>query len=116
VQFLSKTIENRTLQLIRFPVANELAVAARCQIAFISSSENYHFREVIDSFRGQSVLLVGDGDGFAAAGGMVEFVCNGNRIRFAINPDAADRAELRVSSKLLALATIVHDDAGKGKS
>jgi hypothetical protein len=32
------------------------------------------------------------------------------KVRFAINVDAVQRAHLTVSSKLLALARIVHDD------
>jgi hypothetical protein len=33
-------------------------------------------------------------------------------VRFAINPDAAARSGLEISSKLLALASIVHDKPG----
>ena len=39
-----------------------------------------------------------------------------NHIRFAINPDAAERADLKISSKLLALAKIVHEGPTNGKS
>jgi hypothetical protein len=115
-QLLSKSVDNRTLQIARFPSVNNMLLENRCQIAFISSSEKDHFRQVIDSFQGQNILLVGDADGFAASGGAIEFALEGDHVRFAINPEAADRAGLHVSSKLLALARIVHDDQAKGKS
>jgi hypothetical protein len=39
-----------------------------------------------------------------------------NKLRFAINVDAIQRARLTVSSKLLALAKIIHDQGhSKGK-
>jgi hypothetical protein len=44
----------------------------------------------------------------------VQFTLDEDRVRFAINPDAAERAGLRLSSKLLALAKIVHDDTANG--
>jgi hypothetical protein len=115
-QFLSQTVDNRSLQIARFPVANSLVVENRCQIAFISSSEKEHFRQVIESFQGQSILLVGDADGFAESGGAIEFVLEEDHVRFAINPEAAERADLHLSSKLLAVARIVHGDQAKGKS
>jgi hypothetical protein len=43
-------------------------------------------------------------------GGTIEFTLEDSRVRFAINTDAVDRSGLKFSSKLLALAKIVHDD------
>jgi hypothetical protein len=61
--------------------------------------------------RGANLLLVGDTTGFASSGGTIEFtVDQDNRVRFTINTDAADRAGLKFSAKLLALAKIVHDE------
>jgi hypothetical protein len=110
-----KTIDNRPVTIERFASA-KFPAETRCQIAFISSSEQFHFREVIASFSGQNTLLVGDADGFASSGGAIEFLLEENHIRFAINPGAADRADLKVSSKLLVLAQIVHEDSDKGRN
>jgi hypothetical protein len=111
-----KSVGSRGAKVGRYPNARNLSEAQHCQIAFISASEKPHFREVIDGFRGTTTLLVGDSDGFAASGGAVEFMLQDNHVRFAINPEAADRAQLKVSSKLLALAQIVHDDPAKEKA
>lgn len=94
----------------------EHAEARHCHMVFVSSSEIRNYAEVIESVRGTSILLVGDSEGFAALGGMIEFTLEGNHVRFAINPDAAQRARLTLSSKLLMLARIVHDAAAPGKS
>lgn len=87
----------------------------QCQIAFISASEAGHLTEIVDSLRGVSVLLVGDTSGFAERGGHIEFITEDNKVHFSINIDASERSRLKMSSKLLALAKIVHDDGRLGK-
>jgi uncharacterized protein DUF4154 len=108
-----KTMGSHPVSLRRIKEHSE---ARRCHIVFVSASEVRNYLEVIDTVRGSSVLLVGDTDGFAALGGMIEFTLEGNHVRFLINPDAAQRAGLMLSSKLLMLARIVHDGAVAGKS
>ncbi|WP_374243337.1 YfiR family protein [Zoogloea sp.] len=58
------------------------------------------------------VLTVGEADGFAGAGGIIGLYMDGDRLRFEANPDAAQRAGLRLSSQILRLARLVRD--GKG--
>lgn len=83
---------------------------------FRRSSESRRLSEIEDRLRGASVLLVGDFPGFAGAGGALQFIIEDNRVRFLINTDAAQRAGLRLSSKLLSVAKLVHDAAVNGKS
>ena len=87
-----------------------------CQIVFVSSSERQNYTQIVETARGSRVLLVGETEGFAASGGAVEFTLESNHVRFAINPEAAQRAGLTLSSKLLMLAHIVHDSGTAGKS
>jgi hypothetical protein len=54
--------------------------------------------------RGAHVLTVGDAPDFLARGGVVEFVREGNRVRFDVNIGEAQRAGLVVSSRLLRVA------------
>jgi hypothetical protein len=103
-----KMIGNQPLAIRRLKDKTE---ARRCQMVFVSSSESAHLAEILESLRGANVLLVGETSGFAAAGGTIEFTLEDNRVRFTINTDAADRAGLMFSSKLLALAKLVHDEA-----
>ena len=50
------------------------------------------------------VLTVGESPDFLAQGGAINFVVEGGRVRFEINQSAAERAGLRISSRLLQLA------------
>jgi YfiR/HmsC-like len=86
----------------------DVAAARHCQIVFVSSSERHHLPDILASLKGANVLVIGDVDGFAAAGGAIELTLQDRRVRFAINPSAAEGAGLKISSQLLALATIVH--------
>ena len=57
--------------------------------------------------RGTATLTVGESSDFIAQGGIVNFVLKGNNVRFEIDALAAEQAKLRISSRLLQLATIV---------
>ncbi len=80
-----------------------------CQIVFVSSSESAHLANIVETLRGGNVLLVGESNDFATSGGTIGFTLEDDRVRFAINTDAADRSGLKFSSKLLALAQLVRD-------
>jgi hypothetical protein len=56
--------------------------------------------------QGQPVLTVGEDEDFIARGGIIAFRREGPNVRFSINPDRADQAKLRISSRLLQLARI----------
>ena len=54
--------------------------------------------------RGTPTLTVGESPDFLNEGGVIAFVKEKRDVRFAISTEAADRANLRVSSRLLQLA------------
>jgi hypothetical protein len=59
----------------------------------------------------RGLLLVGDSDDGLARGAMINLVLAENRVRFEIAPEAAERAGLRISSRMLALAQVVRPGA-----
>jgi len=78
-----------------------------CHVLFIAASESGNLRHILEGINGSAVLTVGDSDGYAAQGVMVNFYIEQNKVRFEINAAAANRAELRIGSQLLKLARIV---------
>jgi len=102
-----KTASNREFAIRRTMKPEDLR---SCQMIFIGDAERGRLAEVFDSLKRSSVLVVGESDGFAERGGCIQFYLEDNKVRFAINVDAVQRARLTVSSKLLALARIVHDE------
>lgn len=108
-----KTIAEHPIVIERL---RDAAGARRCQVVFVSKSESSRLAAIFQALRGSIALLVGETDGFARLGGAIELTLEEDRVGFIINPDAVGRARLRLSSKLLALARIVHDDSSNGKS
>jgi hypothetical protein len=81
---------------------------ADCQILFIGSSERKRLRAIFTDLRIVGVLTVGETEGFATQGGIVNFKLEDGRVRLEINIEAAALAKLRISSKVLNLAQIVN--------
>lgn len=100
----TKTINGRRV-FVRF--VRRVSDARDSQILFIASSETQRIPEVLEALRGRSILTVADVAGFASGGGMVDFVQESDKLRFEINLGSAERAQLRISARLLALAKIV---------
>ena len=78
--------------------------AKECHILFISNSEKSRLANIFKDLGNAPVLTVGEYDQFTQLGGMINFVRQGNKIRFQINDEAAKAADLKISSKLLSLA------------
>lgn len=81
-----------------------------CHLLYATGLDVPHSLELIRSLQGGPVLTVSDRDKFGEAGGIVQLIIENDRMHFAINPAAASRAHVRLSSKLLRLATIVKDE------
>jgi len=81
-----------------------------CQIIFVSGSEKDRLRDIFRGLSNSDALTIGDTDGFAREGGIINFVLQENHVRFEVNIDAAERAHLKISSKLLSLAKVVRDE------
>jgi hypothetical protein len=96
-----KTVANRAF-VVRGVLNTQQA--GNCQIVFVSASERKRFRFLLDGLKGRSILTVGEGDDFTASGGIINFKLKDARVRIEIDAAAADRAGLRISSKLLSLA------------
>ena len=101
---LDKVVAGRTLVIRRFA---DVAALEPCEILFISSSEMARLPEILARLDGAPVLTVGDADRFARRGGMIGFYIEDNRVRLEVNRPAAERARLRISSKLLTVARLV---------
>jgi len=108
---IGKTVQGRDLVIRLYHAGEDLRGA---HILFISASERKRLPMIFSGLRGSSVLTVGDTPGFLDAGGVIQFVNENDRIRFAINLDAAGRARLKMSSKLLSLAKVVGGSVKEG--
>jgi hypothetical protein len=88
--------------------------AGDCRILFISSAEEKHLKEILAALDESGVLTVSDMPGFARRGGMIQFVLEGDRVRFEINLASAENARLVLSSELLKVASSVKRSGRSG--
>ncbi|HEY3971568.1 MAG TPA: YfiR family protein [Candidatus Sulfotelmatobacter sp.] len=88
--------------------------AADCRVLFISTSEDKRLKQILMSLGTASVLTVSDLPKFTERGGMVQFVVDGNRVRFEVNSASAERAGLTLSSELLKVAVNVRTSVQLG--
>ena len=81
-----------------------IADATGCQILYISASEGAQLPQILSTLKGRNVLTVSDLGNFMQSGGMIRFELIDQRVRLRINPQAAQAAGLKLSSKLLRAA------------
>ena len=74
------------------------------QILYISATTEERREYLLSRLRDESTLTVSDKS--ALPGGIISFVIQDNKVRFEIDAEAAERAGLKLSSKLLALAKV----------
>jgi hypothetical protein len=101
-----KRIQDSTLDIRRLPAAADMD---DCRLAYISESESDRVVDILASVGARPILTVSDTADFAERGGIIRLKLVDKKVRFDINTDAAQRAGLSISSKLLSLATIVRD-------
>src|SRR5260370_23795806 len=79
-----------------------------CQLLFIGAADKKRLPELISAAEASGVVTVSDLDEFARHGGMIRLIKEANKVRFRINVDAVNRSGLKISSKLLQLAELIH--------
>ena len=78
-----------------------------CHILFVGASEKRFLPSILKPLQTSCVLTVGDMASFAHQGGVINFVKRDNKLHLEINLEAAEHARLKISSKLLNLATVI---------
>jgi hypothetical protein len=103
---LNEVIAGNTLHghAFRTRLISEIRESEDCHILFFPASE-LKSTPKLGQVRNPCTLTVGEVENFLPDGGMVNFVIQEGRVRFEINPTAVGKSHLRVSSKLLSLAT-----------
>jgi hypothetical protein len=100
-----RTSNGRAIRVVLFPTPEELG---GCSVLYLGDGSTREARRALDSVSGRTILTVGESDPFARDGGMVALVNTGDHIRIEVNLEATQHAGIRISSRVLNLATIVH--------
>ena len=86
-----------------------LADIARCQLIFIPRKMSAQLGGILKKLARSRAVTVSDIEGFARAGGMIEFAPkpSGKGMKILINLPVAKRKKIRFNAQLLRLATIL---------
>lgn len=76
-------------------------------LLFVGAGQSAAFGGIRTAAQSGSVLTVGESPEFEAAGGIITFLIEGDKVRFAINMSSAEQAHLKISAQLQQLATSV---------
>ena len=101
---LNERIDDRPIRVLHF---NHAVEARACSVIFLSNAESAPIEKELASLQGSDALTVSDDPHFLERGGMVQFIKQGNRIRFAVNLNPVTHTNLEVSSELLKVASSV---------
>lgn len=113
VTVLLDALEGRTVQDLHVHLLHktEELDLQDCHMLYVALSETGRLAEITTMARQtHGILTVSDIDGFAVAGGMIEFVNEERRIRFDVNLAAVKESGVQISSKLLRLARRIESD------
>lgn len=98
-----KSAAGRTIQIRSVTKVEEIS---NCEMLFVPRSEQKDSAEFVHL--AAPVLTISEFDGFADEGGMLNLVTDNDHVHLQVNPEAAQAAGLKISSRLLAIAQVVH--------
>jgi len=107
----NEKIGPRTVRVKRVHDARE---ARPCDIVYLSAAEGEKIAADLEVLRGADALTVSDAPEFLRNGGMIQFVLQGDHVRFSVNLGAVHKAHVVLSSELLRVAlSVVGAPAGE---
>lgn len=96
-------VRGRPLRVIRYAKAADVRPA---HMLFIPRAMAPQLPDALSRVASSSTLTVSDADKFAERGGMIQLFTDQNQVRLRIDAEAARKAGLSISSKLLRLAQL----------
>jgi len=108
---LPQKAQGRRVVLKQTDNAQELRFS---HIVFLGNTQDLNLKLRLSQVRKKGILTISDTREFARLGGMINFIREKEKIRFEMNPEAAKNSGIKISSKLLRLARIVHTEHYSG--
>jgi L-arabinose isomerase len=99
-----RLINNRPVNVKKL---QEGDVPSGIHVLFIGRSERARLSQLAKQANGKPMLIVTETDGALTQGSMINFRIADDRVRFEVSLEPAEKAELKLSARLLALALSV---------
>lgn len=98
-----KAVGTRRIVVRRIASADEVSA---CHILFVGRGQRDGAGPLLAKARESNVLTVGEAEGFLSRGGMINFYMEQDNVRIEASPRTAEKAGLKLSSRLLGVARI----------
>jgi hypothetical protein len=93
--------------------AKKIEEMTDCHVIFVGKSEKPQTGHIVSVCENLPVLILGESDGFAEAGGIVNFYLQDKSVRFEVNLEAMRKHSLKIDSSLLDIGKIVKTRPGQ---
>jgi hypothetical protein len=103
-----RTVNNRPLAVKRLKEGDPLS---GIQLVFIGQMDSARIYQLLKAAQQQSVLSVTESSDALAQGSVINFMLVDGRIRFEVSLEAAEKSNLKLSSRMLAIAHSVQKGA-----
>lgn len=101
----NKSVGTRSIKVVRIRNSDQLP---KCQVIFFSKSVNNTMADIISNLESNPILMLADSPNAISQGVTINMSLVNEKIVFEINLASARKSGLDISSKLLQLATKVH--------
>lgn len=84
-------------------------------ILFIAREERDRLSQLLSAARNKPILTVTESEGALSSGSIINFTLDQDRVRFEVSLYAAEKSQLRLNARLLAVAQDVHRGPERGR-
>ena len=98
---------------VKIELYNSVKDIKECNVLFIENSKEESIKQILKVISDKPILTIGDTEGFAEDGVILNLYLDGNKIKFEINEDAVKKSGLNMSYHLLKLARSVSSKDNK---
>lgn len=106
-RFSKITIKGKKVAVVEY---SDISEVDHCQVLFVTKAEDKNLEEILARTEGKPILTVGDTEGFAKRGVLINFYRYDDYVRFEVNQSAVNKSGLKFSSRLLKLARFVEEE------
>jgi hypothetical protein len=96
-----RTVQGRALSVQRLKRADALTGV---HLLFVGQSEAARLAEIVSAAKGRPLLIVTETENALTRGSMINFITVDDKVRFDVALPEAERGQLRISARLLAVA------------
>jgi hypothetical protein len=100
---VNEKVDNHPIRIRYFDKAADVV---NCHLLFVSSRGGNSFARIAGTLQNRHILTVSDRKNFCQQGGVIHLYIQDQKIKIEINTENARASDLRISSKLLMLASV----------